>query len=136
MALTKDQFKHQIFFHINQISSDRYGIWMLFFYRKNGKIQLKISNRKALFLKYFSLFIQLYIAKVLIGSWSSENFPDPTKKVWIRHNPDPQPWYEKHRLVRFSLYITTPWCILRREVDTPWCIIRRQIATVPTYLAV
>ena len=39
---------------------------------------------KPLFLKYFSLFKQLYIAKVpLIGSGSGENFPDPA--------PDPQP---------------------------------------------
>ena len=58
---------------------------------------------KALFLKYFSLFLQLYIAKVPIGSvsgygsGSGENFPDPapdpdpTKKVRIRPDPDPQP---------------------------------------------
>ena len=43
--------------------------------------------------KIFSLFIQLYIAKVPIGSGSGENFPDPapdpTKKVRIRiRNPD------------------------------------------------
>ena len=51
--------------------------------------------------KNFSLFIQLYIAKVLIGSGSGygsgENFPDPdpTKKVRIRQDPDsdPQPWF-------------------------------------------
>ncbi len=36
---------------------------------------------------FFSLFIQLYIAKVLIGSGFGENFPDPdpTKKVRIRN---------------------------------------------------
>jgi len=43
-----------------------------------------------------SLFIQLYIVKVPIGSGSGENFPAPTKKVRIRIRPDadPQPWLE------------------------------------------
>jgi len=31
------------------------------------------------------MFIQLYIAKVPVGSGSGENFPDPTKKVRIRN---------------------------------------------------
>ena len=52
---------------------------------------------KTSILIFFS-FIQLYIAKVTIGSGygSGENFldpaPDPTKKVRIR--PDPQPCLE------------------------------------------
>jgi len=43
--------------------------------------------------KKISLFIQLYIANVPIGSGSGENFPDlaPNKKVRIRPDPDPQP---------------------------------------------
>ena len=46
-----------------------------------------MCNTVPLFLKYFSLFLQLYIAKVPIGSGSGENFLDPAKKVRIR-NPD------------------------------------------------
>ena len=43
----------------------------------------------SIFKIFFSLFIQLYIAKVPIGSGSGESFPAPdtTKKVRIR-NPD------------------------------------------------
>ena len=50
---------------------------------------------KTSILKYFFLvyFLQLYIAKVPIGSGSGsgENYPDPTKKVRIRPDSDPQP---------------------------------------------
>ena len=55
---------------------------------------------KLIFLNIFSLFIQLYIAKVSIGPGSGEHFPDPapypdpTKKD---SDPDPQPWIEKVR---------------------------------------
>ena len=51
--------------------------------------------KKLYFKNIFSLFIQLYIAKVPIrsGSESGENSPapDPSKKVRIRPDPDPQP---------------------------------------------
>ena len=60
-----------------------------------------------IFLNIFSLFIQLYIAKVPIGSGSGENCPDPapdpTKKVRILPDsyPDPQPWLIDCLLSRF-----------------------------------
>ena len=56
---------------------------------KNGKIHLEMCETSI-----FSLFIQLYIAKVPvpIESGSGENSPDPTKKVRIL--PDPQPWLD------------------------------------------
>ena len=49
---------------------------------------------KPLFWKYFFLvYTTLHCQKVPIGSRSGENYPDPTKKVRIRpdSDPDPQP---------------------------------------------
>ena len=79
------QFKHRNFFHIKHISFD---IWMMI--KKMEKFTWKCV--KALFKKKSSLFMQLYIAKVPIGSGYGENFPDPapdpTKnfriRLWIR----------------------------------------------------
>ena len=69
----KNQFKHLHFFHIKHISSDF--------------LMITWKCVKPLFLFYFfALFLQLYVAKVPIGSGSGENFPDqdPSKKVRIR----------------------------------------------------
>ena len=58
LALTKNQFEHQNFFHINQICSD---IWMvIFFIWKNGKIHLKMCKSSIFkiffpYLYYFTL---------------------------------------------------------------------------------
>ena len=42
LALTKNQLKHQIFFHVKHISSD---IWMMIIFTwKNGKIHLKMCK--------------------------------------------------------------------------------------------
>ena len=46
---------------------------------------------KLYFKNIFALFIQLYIAKVQIGSRSGENFPDPAQE-----GPDPQPWWNPY----------------------------------------
>ena len=74
----KESIQTSKFFHINQISDN----WMVIFTWKNGKNHLE----KLYFNNIFSCFIQLYIAKVLIGSSSGEHFPvpDPTEKVRIR----------------------------------------------------
>ena len=46
-------------------------------------------SKTSIFFNIFTLFIQLYIAKVPIEAGSGENFPDPTpdptKKVRIRN---------------------------------------------------
>ena len=79
----KNQFKHLNFFHIKHISSD---IWMMiiFIWKKWNNSPENLEN--LYFLNIFSLFMQLYITKIPIGSGSGENFadPDPTKKVRIR----------------------------------------------------
>jgi len=57
---------------------------MIIFSWKNGKINLEIWKTSIIKI-FFSLFIQLHIAKIPIGS--GENFPDPdpTRKVRIRN---------------------------------------------------
>ena len=68
------------------------------------------------------MFIQLYIAKVPIGSGSGpdENFldpaPGPTKKVRIRPDPDPQPWLcvglgYVYEFVCFPYLYGMVWCL-------------------------
>ena len=53
LALTKNQFKHQIFFQINRISSDI--CMMIIFIWKNGKIHLKMCKSSI-----FKIFFFLY----------------------------------------------------------------------------
>ena len=66
---------------------------MLIFHLKKWKNSPEMW-KSSIFLYIFSLLIQLYIAKVPIGSGSGGNFPDPapTKKVRIRPDPAPEPW--------------------------------------------
>ena len=65
---------------------------MIIFSRKNGKIHQKMCKTTNFKIFFPCLYVQLYIAKVPIGSGSGKKFPDPapdpTKKVRIRiRNP-------------------------------------------------
>ena len=103
LALQKS-IQTSTFFHIKHISSD---IWMMIiFIWKNGKIHQKMC-KSSIFKIFFPWLynFKLYIAKVLIGSGSGENFPDPApdpnKKVRIR--PYPEPWRKGREAYFFSL---------------------------------
>ena len=65
LALTKNQFKHLIFFHINQISSD---IFMLFFSLKKFKISPENVSKL-----YFCNFVLVY----------TTSDPDPQPKSYM-----------------------------------------------------
>jgi len=83
LALTKNQIKHLNFFHIKHTSFNI--AWWIFFSEKWKNSPENVS--KLYFENIFSLFIQLYIAKIPVGSGSGENFanPAPTKKIRIRN---------------------------------------------------
>ena len=65
-----------------------------------------------------SLFIQLHITKVRVGSESGENFPDPvrTEKVRIRPELEPQPWTQ-----HFSFLPTSTLSFETRESSLTSC---------------
>jgi len=67
--------------------------------------------KTSIFKNIFPLFLQLYIAKIPIGSGSGENFLalDPSKKGRIRLDPDSQPCRYRY-LLPISLFSPSSRC--------------------------